>query len=203
MSEAPATIEIGTDRPLRADARRNREAVLKAARKVFAEKGTDAQMDDIARKAKVGVGTVYRHFPTKDALLEELVRETFRQMASWLEEALKAEDSWSAFVDVMWRGAELHAKDRGFTEVVADAKRRIADEAAYEAGVTAGMGELLTRAQAAGQLRPDVRPEDLQPLFCSLGAVMHGFEDPACWRRHLTLMLDALRADAAVSPLRP
>jgi AcrR family transcriptional regulator len=197
MPEAPASVAIAEGRPLRADARRNREAILKAARKVFADRGTDAQMDDVAHRAKVGVGTVYRHFPTKDALLEELVRETFRQMAVWTAEALEAEDAWSAFVDVMWRGAELHAKDRALSEVVADAKRRIADEAAREYGVTAAMGELMTRAQAAGQMRRDVGPEDLPPLFCSLGAVMHGFEDPSFWRRHLTLILDALRADAA------
>ena len=65
------------ERPLRADARRNRERILKAARTVFADQGADAQIDDVARKAKVGVGTVYRHFPTKDALLEALVRERF------------------------------------------------------------------------------------------------------------------------------
>jgi AcrR family transcriptional regulator len=197
MSDAPATAALPEARPLRADARRNREAILKAARKVFAEKGTEAQMDDIARKAKVGVGTVYRHFPTKDALLEELVRETFRQMAVWTSEALAADDAWGAFVDVMWRGAELHAKDRALSEVVADAKRRIADQAAEEYGVTAAMGELMTRAQAAGQMRSDVSPRDLPAMFCSLGAVMHGFEDPSFWRRHLTLMLDALRVDAA------
>ena len=203
-SASPRAAEAPTDpevRRLRADARRNREAILKAARKVFADQGTDAQMDDIARRAKVGVGTVYRHFPTKDALLEELVRETFREIAAWTREALEAEDPWQGFVDLMWRGAELHARDRALSEVVADAKRRMANDAADEAGVTAAMAQLLARAQAAGKVRPDYRAEDLSPLFCSLGAVMHGFDDPACWRRHLTLMLDALRADAAASPL--
>ncbi len=81
--------------------------------------------------------------------------------------------------------------------MVADAKRRIADQAAEGSGVTAALGELLSRAQAAGRLPADFRAQDLQPMFCSLGAVMHGFDDPACWRRHLALMLDALRAEAA------
>src|SRR5262245_34209751 len=95
----PTTAET---RPLPADARRNREAIVKAARKVFSTQGQDAQMDDIARRAKVGVGTVYRHFPTKEALLEELVRESFRELADMWLEALERPDPWDAFVDVMW-----------------------------------------------------------------------------------------------------
>ena len=83
-------------RPMRADARRNRRGILKAAREVFADHGHDAQIDDIARRAKVGVGTVYRHFPTKEALLEALVRERFAQIAL-SREALERADPWEAF----------------------------------------------------------------------------------------------------------
>src|SRR3954470_2748207 len=90
------------NRPLRADARRNRAAIVKAARKVFSERGQDAQMDDIAGRAKVGVGTIYRHFPTKDALLEELVRDGFRELATLVLAALERPDPWEAFVDLMW-----------------------------------------------------------------------------------------------------
>ena len=75
-------------KPLRADARRNRERILKAARAVFADQGIDAQIDDVAKRAKVGVGTVYRHFPTKEALLDALVRERFEEIAQFAEEAL-------------------------------------------------------------------------------------------------------------------
>src|SRR3954470_19044082 len=119
-------------KPLRADARRNRAAIVKAARKVFSDKGQDAQMDDIARRAKVGVGTVYRHFPTKEALLEELVRESFRELAElWLAE-LERPDAWDAFVELMWRSAELHAGDRAFSEVVAEAKMAVAEQAGVD-----------------------------------------------------------------------
>src|SRR5512132_3777585 len=90
-------------RPLRADARRNRERILKAAGAVFADRGIDAQMDDVARRAKVGVGTVYRHFPTKEALLEALVRNRFAEIAAIAEDALRHEDGWDGFCELIWR----------------------------------------------------------------------------------------------------
>jgi AcrR family transcriptional regulator len=188
---APITPET---KPLRADARRNREAIVKAARKVFSEKGQDAQMDDIARRAKVGVGTVYRHFPTKEALLEELVRETFRELAQMWLDALERPDAWDTFVDLMWRAAELHQGDRAFTEVIAEAKMAVADEAARETGLTDSMMELVGRCKAEGTMREDLTLDDLQALFCGLGAVMA--RDPGdgrVWRRYLTLMIDGLR----------
>ena len=85
------------EKPLRADARRNREKVLAAARAVFAEQGVDAQMDDVARRADVGVGTVYRHFPTKDALLNALTDELFDVIAAHAREMLELDDPWEAF----------------------------------------------------------------------------------------------------------
>src|SRR5689334_8476225 len=85
------------DRPLRADARRNRERILAAARVACAEHGPAVQMDDVARRAGVGVGTVYRHFPTKDALIQALVAEKIRVTTENLREALEIEDPWDAF----------------------------------------------------------------------------------------------------------
>ncbi len=85
------------EQPLRADARRNREKVLAAARAVFSEHGRDAQMDDVARRAGVGVGTVYRHFPTKEALIEALMVAAFETIAEAAEAALEIEDPWEAF----------------------------------------------------------------------------------------------------------
>ena len=181
-------------KPLRADARRNRAAIVKAARKVFSDKGQDAQMDDIARRAKVGVGTVYRHFPTKEALLEELVRESFRELAQIWMAALEDPDPWDTFVDLMSRSAELHAGDRAFSEVIAEAKMAVADRAASETGLNDSLMDLVKRCQAAGTMRQDLTLEDLQSLFCGLGAVMA--RDPGdgrAWRRYLTLMIDGLR----------
>jgi AcrR family transcriptional regulator len=196
MARSPAAAPPREPRPLRADARRNREAIVKAARKVFSERGQDAQMDDIAGRAKVGVGTIYRHFPTKDALLEELVRDGFRELAALFLAALERPDPWEAFVDLMWRGAEMHAGDRGFTEAIAEAKMAIADEVTEELGMQRSLAELMRRCQEAGAMRTDIGPEDLQSLFCGLGAVMMRGGEPEAWRRYLTLMIDGLRPPA-------
>ena len=106
------------DKPLRADARRNREKVLAAARAVFAEQGVDAQMDDVARRADVGVGTVYRHFPTKDALLNALTDELFDVIAAHAREMLELDDPWEAFQRTMWFSGEKTAGDRAFAEIL-------------------------------------------------------------------------------------
>jgi AcrR family transcriptional regulator len=180
------------ERPLRADARRNRERILRAARAVFAEKGREAQIDDVARKAKVGVGTVYRHFPTKDALLEALAVEQFDRITSWAREALCEEDAWAAFEALIWRGAELQATDRALMEAVADAKSKVAQESH---DLHACMAELLARARTAGAVRADATAEDVQLMMCGLGSVMQW--DGEQWRRYLELMLDGLRASPA------
>src|SRR6201991_4974801 len=92
-------------KPLRADARRNRERVLTAARAAFAEHGREAQMDDVARRAGVGVGTVYRHFPTKEALVNALALDLFEKLVQGAREALAIEDPWEAFTQALWAGA--------------------------------------------------------------------------------------------------
>src|SRR6202043_1828627 len=112
----PVTTEIQTpaeaERPLRADARRNRERILESAKAVFAEFGAEAQMDDVARQAGVGVGTVYRHFPTKEALLVELVREKFRLFAARAREALEQDgEPFAIFEDLLRSNAGTMAGD--------------------------------------------------------------------------------------------
>ena len=107
-------------RPLRADARRNRERVLTAAAVVFSEHGHEAQMDDVASRAGVGVGTVYRHFPTKEALMEALAVDRFEKVLAAGNAALERDDPWEAFVEALWAGAELLAGDRAFTEIVGE-----------------------------------------------------------------------------------
>jgi AcrR family transcriptional regulator len=181
------TQDVG--RPLRADARRNRERVLKAARAVFAAKGRDAHLEDVARRAKVGVGTVYRHFPTKAALLEALAREQFDTLTAWAQEAEQSEDPWAAFNEMIWRGAELQASDRALMEAVAEFKPSVARQAE---GLHASIARLMARAQAQGAMRADATGDDIQLMMCGLGSVMQMSGDG--WRRYLTVMLDGLRA---------
>jgi AcrR family transcriptional regulator len=189
---APDAAAAQHERPLRADARRNHERILRAARVVFADQGTDAQIDDVARRAKVGVGTVYRHFPTKDALMEALVRERFDEIAGIAEEALGRENAWEAFSDVVWRSAELNARDRGFCDAVA-----FQDQTAVvvECGLMPHIEELMRRAVAQGAMREDATTVDVALLMCGMGSVVRTIPAPDVWRRYVALMLDGLRAN--------
>jgi AcrR family transcriptional regulator len=179
------------DKPLRADARRNRERILKAARAVFGEQGLDAQIDDVARRAKVGVGTVYRHFPTKEALSDALVRERFEEIAGYAEEALQREDAWDGFCELIWRAAERNAVDRAFCEAVSGTDHsRIVEET----GLARSTDELMSRAKAQGKLRADATQMDIPIMMAGCGSVMQMHPATDIWRRYLTIMLDGLRA---------
>jgi AcrR family transcriptional regulator len=183
------------ERPLRADARRNREKVLAAARAVFSENGRDAQMDDVARRAGVGVGTVYRHFPTKEALIEALMVDSFQAIAAQAEAALEVEDPWDAFTCVLSRGAEIMAADRALSEVFASIPGAMEQAMPTVEGLQESMAKIMARAQAAGVLRDDAVLDDIPMIMCGIGAATkkeHRCDAP--WRRHLMIVLDGLRA---------
>jgi AcrR family transcriptional regulator len=190
------------ERPLRADARRNRQKVLAAARAVFAEHGREAQMDDVARRAEVGVGTVYRHFPTKEALIEALMVDSFQAIAAQATAALEIEDPWEAFTSVLWRGAEIMAADRALSEVFASIPGAMEQAMPTVEGLQESMARIMARAQAAGVLREDAVIDDIPMLMCGIGSATrkeHRCATP--WRRHLTIVLDGLRASSASEPL--
>ena len=190
------------ERPLRADARRNREKVLEAARSVFSAQGRDAQMDDVARAAGVGVGTVYRHFPTKEALIEALMVAAFEAIAEAAEDALEVEDPWEAFTSVLWRGAETMAGDRALSEVFASIPGATEAVMPTVEGLTDTMTKLIQRAQAAGVLREDLIVDDIPMVMCGIGsATKKEHRCPDAWRRHLSIVLDGMRASSAGGPL--
>jgi AcrR family transcriptional regulator len=189
-------------KPLRADARRNREKVLAAARAVFAEQGVDAQMDDVARRADVGVGTVYRHFPTKEALLNALSDEVFAVVAVYVRTLLTLDDPWEAFTRALWFGAEKTAGDRAFTEILAETRRFPPRSCPGKEDLLVTTGELMDRCKAAGVMREDAMVEDIGLLMCGVGsAAAMEHRVPGAWRRHLAIVLDGLRADAASGTL--
>lgn len=188
------------ERVLRADARRNREAVLAAAKKLFAEQGLDAQMPDIAGAAKVGVGTVYRHFPTKDDLIEALVAERFERIAERGRGALDEakEDPWSAFCDYMRFSVELQSNDRALSQVMSS-RPDLMEAHAQGSGTLELSKKLLVLAQKSGELRKDAEVEDIPMIICGLGhvtsAAMAGKMAPGMsWERFLAIVLDGLRA---------
>ncbi len=191
------------ERPLRADARRNRERVLKAAREVFSDQGREAQMDDVARRAAVGVGTVYRHFPTKEALLEALAVDAFERIVEIARDRLAhIADPWEALTSTLWAGAEILAADRALSEVMSEIPGPVPIGLDTQRELNQAMGEMLRRAQAAGALRPDVVLDDVPMLMCGVGAATR--KSHACadsWRRHMTIVIDGLRAASASGPL--
>ena len=186
---------IHTERPLRADARRNRERILESARAVFAEYGADAQIYDVARQAGVGVGTVYRHFETKEALLVELLREKFRLFAARAREALEQHgEPFAVLEDLLRRNAQTAASDAAVQHALAGAGENIWMQAeAEQQELVAVTGQLIARARRAGTIRQDVEANDIAMLMCGLCSTMGG-KPGFDWRRHLDLVIDMLRA---------
>ena len=189
-------------RPLRADARRNRERVIAAAREVFGEQGRDAQMDDVAKRAAVGVGTVYRHFPTKEALLEALAVDAFERITARAHECLEIADPWEGLTAALWGGAEILAADRALSEVMADIPGPVPIGLTMQRELNDTMTTLLERAKASGDLRPDVVLDDIPMVMCGVGAATRkSHMCPDAWRRQMTIVLDGLRAASASGPL--
>jgi AcrR family transcriptional regulator len=170
---------------LRADARRNLERVLDAAEQAFGASGPDASIDEIARLAGVGHGTVFRRFPTKDDLMFAVIERHVEELCRVAEHALAADDPGQAFFDFVWRLAELNMSTPGLHRCV------------VHCGDKPGAAELekladriVARAQRAGAVRSDVKAADVRVLVRS--ALTNA---PAGqWRRHLGVVLDGLRA---------
>jgi AcrR family transcriptional regulator len=184
-----------TARPQRADARRNRESVLESARIQFAEHGLDAQIDDIARGAGVGVGTVYRHFPTKDDLLAALAQARFEGLAERAREAIDAEDGWEGFVEFMTYSAQVMAEDRLLSEAMYQ-RGEICGGAAESVGLIDLVTAMIERAKLEGKLRADAEPWDVPGLICGIGRAVRAAPGvPALtWQRHLEIILAGLEA---------
>jgi AcrR family transcriptional regulator len=199
--ETTAQPETGADdggrvRALRADARRNREAVLVAARERLAKDGLDGPIEEIARAAGVGVGTVYRHFPSKDDLVAALVTDRFQRLVDRTEQALAEPDPWRAFCDLMRYSAELTVRDRALSEFLSS-QPQLAQNEAVRSGLADLTAQLIAKAQRAGGMREDAVVEDVPTLICGLGAVTAGAAGKMPelnWERYVEIMLDGLRA---------
>jgi AcrR family transcriptional regulator len=182
------------NRQPRADAVRNRARVLEAAHRQFASSGLEAQIDEIARDAGVGVGTVYRHFPTKEDLLQALADDRFEGLATAARDSLEVEDPWDGFVQFMTYSARVMAEDRALSEAM-DQRPGLCGAAADKAEILAITGEVVARAQESGQLRPDIVAEDVPSLICGLGrsARANDGRPTMPWDRHLSIILAGLR----------
>lgn len=179
------------DRAQRADARRNRKRVLDAARRCMARKGIDAQVEEIARAAGVGVGTVYRHFPTKDDLIEALAMARFERLAELARVALSEGDGWEAFEGFMRTSARIQSEDRALSEVLTSRPETMS-RAAESVKILELVAELMERGQRAGTIRSDADPHDVPMLMCALaGTYRNPHTNP---ERYIGIVLDGLRA---------
>ena len=180
---------------LRADAQRNRAALLAAAREVFGEHGLDASLDEIARRARVGNATLYRRFPTRRDLIAEVFAGQMTGYVELAETALAERDPWAGFVTYLTRLFEIQATDRGLSELLVtsgfDEDERLAE---LLATAQRGATEVIRRAQAAGRLRADFTRKDISLLMRANAGVLRSSSDPQAWRRQLDLVLYGLGA---------
>ncbi|HZC29754.1 MAG TPA: helix-turn-helix domain-containing protein [Gaiellaceae bacterium] len=195
----------GEQRPMRRHARRNHERLVEAAREVFGERGVEAPLEAIARRAGVGIATLYRHFPTREALVEAIFERRIGELVAVADAALAEPDGWAAFTGLLERTLELQAGDRVLKEVFLRHPPPAGRIASVREGLRRRFEQILTRAQAQGALRADFTFADLALVLWSLRPVMDATATvaPDAWRRHLHLLLDGLRAPAATPHAQP
>jgi len=182
-------------RPLRADARRNRARVLRAADEVFSAKGVAAPTEEVARQAGVGVGTVFRHFPTKEALLEAVLVERFARMADEARGLSEAADAGAALFGFLGRIVGQSATKNAFTDALSaagvDPAQSVADVGRE---LWAALAGLLARAQRAGAVRDDVAIDELIAVIVGAShAARHAGRDAHVQARAVAVILDGLR----------
>ncbi len=189
--------EVQIERTLRKDAEENRERILKAAKVLFAERGLGVTLDDVAHSAGLGVGTVYRRFPNKDALVEALFEQRVIELINVAKAALEFSDGWEGFLYLLANMLTLETEDRGLRDVILGSeyiKGRLKD---LKAEVAPLIESLVAKAQEQGALRPDFRANDVPVLTAMAGAAQEycGVASPGIWKRYVAIVLDGLKAN--------
>lgn len=188
---------------LRADAKRNREVLIETASHLFAERGLDVPLDEIAKRAGVGSGTLYRHFATRQDLVAAVFLDRTAQTVAAVERAVQDDDAWHGFVTYIRETCRAQAADRGMADLIATGYPNRELRALQSRGYD-GFSRLVERTKASGDLRPDFTPEDLILLYMAVAGITRyaGATAPAATERFVALALDGFRADAA-SPAPP
>jgi AcrR family transcriptional regulator len=206
LSASPSRGGLAAPRRLRADAERNRAAIVAAAREVFAEQGIQAPLEEIAARAGVGIATLYRRFPTREQLVEAALAEKIAEYAAAAADALAEPDVRTGFVGFVTRICELQAGDRGLADLLSMELPAHPQTEQVRAAANQTVIRLVERAKAAGVLRADFVGEDLLLLLMANATIAHVTHQdaPDAWRRFAALALDAfLRTDAPPLPCPP
>lgn len=192
-------------RGLRADACRNRDAIVSAARDVFARHGLQAPLEDIARQAGVGIATLYRRFPSRERLVAAALIDKVSQYARAASDARQDPDAWHGFACFVRRICELQADDRGLSDLLSMTLPASEEVEQLRAAAGEHVAALVERARTAGRLRPDFAPEDLMLLLIANAAVAHvtRSDAPDAWRRLVALFLDAFQYPGGQLPAAP
>ena len=193
----------GPSRVLRKDAERNRQRILVAARELFALRGLEATLNDVAHHAGVGVGTVYRRFATKDELLEAIFEDSIDQVVELAKKALRIEHSWDAFAWFVEHVCELTASDRGLREMICSRAYGGYRVECARLQLDPHISQIVTRARDDGHLRPEVQSTDIPLVNLLAGTVSEyaGHVEPELWRRYVALLLDGMRAHPGQRPI--
>lgn len=191
------TADVVATRPLRADAARNQQRILAAARELFATRGLEITLDDVAEHAKVGVGTVYRRFANKQELIAGVFEENVEHMAEQAELALDHPDAWLGLVQFFEYACRHMAVNRGLGEVLMSIDEGRERFACLRDRMQPAVAKVVDRARNAGELRPEAEPADFFAVIHMVDWVADFARsvNPEVWRRYLAMLLDGLRAD--------
>jgi AcrR family transcriptional regulator len=194
----------GRDVRLRADAARNRQAIIGTARRLYGQRGLDLPFDEIARHAGVGNATLYRHFPSRCALVAAVFEDTLRGITGASARALADPDPWQGFAGHVRYLARLQATDRGLADLLTTEVRGAPALERLRTSAQRDFAAIAQRAQAAGVLRADFVPEDLVLLLMANAGLVHRTAGtaPDAWKRFVDLALDGLRTAGATPAAR-
>lgn len=203
MDQTYATVTTKT-RPLRKDAERNRLLILSAARTVFAQRGLEASLDEVAREAGLGVGTLYRRFPNREALIEALFADGIDTISRLIDQCLAEPRAWDGLRAFMASMVELQCGDKGLRDVMLSRRAPAPDEDLLRMRIQPALEALVERAQQQGDLREDLTSTDVGVLEIALlgAAEFTAAAAPEIWRRYLAIMLEGMRARPA-APSEP
>ena len=200
MTVRADTSAIGVDKPLRADAERNRRRIIDAARELFATRGIDITLDEVAAHAKVGVGTVYRRFACKENLIDGVFEQRLEDVLLIAQESLEIDDAWDGLAMLLERVCEGISADRGLNDVLMGTDEGRKGIARMRERIDPFIERIVVRARESGALRADGEVNDFFAIIAMVAAAAElSFAiEPSNWRRYFTIMLDGLRAEAGV-----